>query len=185
MDLPATNQQRAYMSQHDGFLIPRKPLLSNWHEEFEYEDIKRGEKLQNPIKLETATSKYSATFWTYPWTLEVLSLLLSFAMLAAIIVTLVVHRDRSLPQWPGLISINSLIAIFTSILKASLILPVAEGRKLMDFLRMRNLHEIGLGQLKWQWFRETRPLIDLDRLDSATRGPWGSLLVLWTHYRRY
>lgn len=36
-----------------------------------------------------------------------------------------------------------------------------------------------LGQLKWEWFRgrETK-VIDFERLDSATRGPVGSLILL-------
>lgn len=62
-----------------------------------------------------------------PWLLEVTSLLVAWVALTAIIVTLAVHQGRPLPQWPQLISINSLIAIFTAILKASLIMPVAEG----------------------------------------------------------
>ena len=62
-----------------------------------------------------------------PWLLEVTSLLVACVALTAIIVTLAVHQGRPLPQWPQLISINSLIAIFTAILKASLIMPVAEG----------------------------------------------------------
>lgn len=48
---------------------------------------------------------------------------------AAIVTTLSVHQNRPLPQWPSMISINSLISVFTAILKAALILPVAEGKR--------------------------------------------------------
>jgi len=61
------------------------------------------------------------------WTLEILSLVLSILAFAAIVITLSVHHDRPLPQWPHLISVNALIAIFTATLKASLLLPVSEG----------------------------------------------------------
>ena len=63
----------------------------------------------------------------YVWVVEITSLVVASAALAAIIILLAVHQDRPLPQWPRLISINSLIAIFTAILKAAIILPVAEG----------------------------------------------------------
>jgi hypothetical protein len=38
----------------------------------------------------------------------------------------------------------------------------------------------GLSQLKWAWFKRRRPLQDLTRYDRASRGPLGSLLLLWT-----
>ncbi|KAK1706325.1 hypothetical protein BDP67DRAFT_569640 [Colletotrichum lupini] len=61
-----------------------------------------------------------------------------------------------------LISINSLIAVFTAVFKAALILPVAEG----------------LGQLKWNWFDRSQTLGDLVLFDNASRGPWGYLAGL-------
>jgi hypothetical protein len=36
-----------------------------------------------------------------------------------------------------------------------------------------------LGQLKWDWFRRSEnKVIDFERLDSASRGPMGSLILL-------
>lgn len=67
---------------------------------------------------------------SHPWLLEILSCLIAALALLATIVTLAVHEGRQLPQWPHLVSINALIAIFTTIFKASLLMPVAEG---MDF----------------------------------------------------
>ncbi|KAF2226859.1 hypothetical protein BDZ85DRAFT_278776 [Elsinoe ampelina] len=48
-----------------------------------------------------------------------------------------------------------------------------------------------IGQQKWLWFRRggpgrgrtKRPMIDLERIDRASRGPWGSLLLLFKLYR--
>lgn len=96
------------------------------------------------------------------WLVELTSLILAFIAFAAIIITLILHQNRPLPKWPSLISINTLISIFTAIMKASMLLPIAEG----------------VSQLKWLWFREVRPLIDLERFDSASRGPWGCCLLL-------
>ena len=83
------------------------------------------EEFDNEIDNERPKSR--VPIFSNPWMVEVLSCLLASTALAAIIITLVVHQGKPLPQWPHLISINSLLAIFTVILKASLLLPVAEG----------------------------------------------------------
>ena len=61
------------------------------------------------------------------WAWEILSCVLATTCLIAIVATLAVHQDHPLPQWPNYISINSLIAIMTAIMKASLMVPIAEG----------------------------------------------------------
>lgn len=38
----------------------------------------------------------------------------------------------------------------------------------------------GIGQLKWNWFGQTRPLRDIEKFDEATRGPVGAFKLLWT-----
>lgn len=68
----------------------------------------------------------SKALWNV-WWLEVSSSLLGLGCLLAIVIILSVHDERPLPNWPDLISINSLIAIFTAVFKAALILPIAEG----------------------------------------------------------
>ncbi|KAH9234134.1 hypothetical protein K456DRAFT_1817095, partial [Colletotrichum gloeosporioides 23] len=100
-------------------------------------------------------------FWQ-TWLLEILSSLLALSCLIAMITILAIHQRQPLPKWPDLISINSLISIFTAVFKASLIMPIAEG----------------LGQLKWEWFRHPRYLTDIEIFDNASRGPWGSILLI-------
>jgi hypothetical protein len=87
------------------------------------------EQVEDNVDNETdiVVSKSRVQIYFNLWVLEVLSCLIASIALAAIIITLVVHQGRPLPQWPHLISINSLLAVFTVILKASLSLPVAEG----------------------------------------------------------
>ena len=63
----------------------------------------------------------------YAWIIEITSCVLACVAFTAIVISVAIHQDRPLPQWPQLISINSLIAIFTAILKASILMPVAEG----------------------------------------------------------
>lgn len=61
------------------------------------------------------------------WHLEALSSLLALACLVAMAVILAIYQRKPLPEWPDLISINTLIAVFTAVFRASLILPIAEG----------------------------------------------------------
>ena len=97
------------------------------------------------------------------WVWEAASYLLALAALVAIIVTLKTQDRKPLPKWPRLITINSLVSVFTSILKASMIMPIAEG----------------IGELKWLWFSQPRLLNDMDHFDEASRGPEGSLKLLF------
>lgn len=86
------------------------------------------------------------------------------ASLLAIVATVYPYNGHPMPQWPYCLSINTLIAIYTTILKATMLTITAEG----------------LSQLKWLWFSRPRPLQDLTRYDMASRGPWGALRLLWT-----
>ncbi|KAF4545037.1 uncharacterized protein LTHEOB_5448 [Lasiodiplodia theobromae] len=93
------------------------------------------------------------------WLTEILAYFVSLIALAAIIITLATHDGHPLPDWPFRISINALISVFAVILKATMMIPVAEA----------------VSQLKWSWYREARPLHDIARFDHASRGLWGSL----------
>jgi Protein of unknown function (DUF3176) len=60
------------------------------------------------------------------WLIELLASLVALLALAAIIITLVTHDGRPLPEWPFGISINALVSIFAVILKGTMMVPVAE-----------------------------------------------------------
>lgn len=99
------------------------------------------------------------------WWLELLCCFLTIGALLAIMATVLPYEGRPLPNWPYNLSINSLISIYVVILKAAMSVVLAEG----------------LGQLKWTWFRKTRPLTDIARFDEASRGSiWGSILLLFS-----
>ena len=72
--------------------------------------------------------------WQHPrqladqWTWDILSCVVALLCVVSIVIILTIHRGRPLPQWPRMISINSLIAVFTALMKAALIFPVAEGK---------------------------------------------------------
>jgi len=88
---------------------------------------KRSSKPGHPRASDRMLPKPLMKIWKYAWIMEILSFVLAIIALAAIYITLAVHNERPMPQWPKLISINALISIFTAILKASLMMPVAEG----------------------------------------------------------
>ncbi|RDI81201.1 hypothetical protein Vi05172_g8850 [Venturia inaequalis] len=80
-----------------------------------------------------------------------------------IIVVLLRYNGKPDPKWKIGLSIGSFISIFSGFAKSALLLPTAEA----------------LGQLKWDWFRRSgNKIIDFERLDSASRGPLGSLVLL-------
>jgi hypothetical protein len=115
------------------------------------------------------------TLWRYSasgnilkrWLLEVLSWLFSAVCMAAIVGVLIRLKDEPLTKWAlaektGL-TLNAYISILSKMAGAALILPVSEA----------------LGQLKWSWFLEhSKQMWDFEIFDNASRGPWGSLLLL-------
>ncbi|OAA60178.1 hypothetical protein LEL_10801 [Akanthomyces lecanii RCEF 1005] len=97
------------------------------------------------------------------WKLELLSVALSYASFITIAATLGSFQGKLATTWRMPISINAVVSIFSIIFKASLVLPITEG----------------ISQLKWLWlFQESRSLVDVDRYDQASRGPWGSARLI-------
>lgn len=88
------------------------------------------------------------------WLWESLSIAVATLALTAIVTTLILRGDRPLPDWPSAITINALIAIFTAIFKACLLMLIAEG----------------LGQLKWLWYQKPRSLRYMEQWDLASQG---------------
>jgi len=101
------------------------------------------------------------------WLLEIVSWLISAICMGAIIAVLVVLRNQPVAKWPftnmGL-TLNAFVSILSRIAGAALLLPVAEA----------------IGQLKWSWFikGDSKKMWDFEMFDNASRGPWGSLLLL-------
>lgn len=137
--------------------------------------------VEEPMKRARLTTV--RTLANQTWTLEALSCSLSAAALVTVIAVLIAYDGQPIPQWPHYITLNSLVAVFTAIFKASMMMAVVEGEfsKILYGLR-RMAKEIcgvpGISELKWSWFRNPRSLMDLEKIDSASRGPWGALCLL-------
>ena len=105
-------------------------------------------------------------YFSNTWLPECVAILTSLAATAVIVAVLAANDQRDITEWhfPGDITISALISIFSTIAKSLLAIAVS----------------VGLGQFKWLWFTgKARPIADFDTIDQASRGPWGSLQVLW------
>lgn len=97
------------------------------------------------------------------WLLEIISWSFSALCMGAIVVTLFILKNDRLPKWPQGLTLNAYIAVLSKISGAALILPTSEA----------------LGQLKWSWFQgDSKKMWDFEIFDNASRGPWGSFLLL-------
>lgn len=96
------------------------------------------------------------------WWAEILNAVLMIGSLCGMVAVLYQNQDKPLPNLPFEISINAVVSILSTVLKASAGLILAEG----------------ISDLKWKWFRTNRSLNDLAVFDMASRGPWGCLRLL-------
>lgn len=100
--------------------------------------------------------------------LECIASGVSISGLVALIAVLA-HFNHKVSQEIGHgITLNALVAALSTVIRTSTMDSIAEA----------------LGQAKWLWFgaarqRQVRHLTGLEVFDKATRGSWGSLLLLW------
>jgi len=99
------------------------------------------------------------------WWWEVAALLLSTVCMALILAILFTMDGKPMRDWRLPIQPNSLIAVFSTIAKSALLVPLAEC----------------IGQLKWLYFQtpQSKPVNRLYDFDVATRGPWGAFAFLY------
>ncbi|OAL47424.1 hypothetical protein IQ07DRAFT_682272 [Pyrenochaeta sp. DS3sAY3a] len=102
------------------------------------------------------------------WTFEILSCILACACLALIAGISSRYQNKPLSEWPSAISINTIVAVGSAVLKDSLRIPIAEA----------------ISQLKWLYFQCPHPLSHFEDFDSASRGPWNAFLFLFSKRRR-
>ena len=65
--------------------------------------------------------------WKRGWNAELANSVFVALSLAGLAITLAVHQDKPLPEWPRLININSLVSIFTLFIRAGLATILTEG----------------------------------------------------------
>lgn len=113
--------------------------------------------------------------WLSLWWLEVLAASFSLVCLLVTIGVLRVLDGKQYESWRVAnvdITPNTLVSVLATFSKSSLLLPVAEG----------------ISQLKWLFFQHrAHRSVDMQVFDDASRGPLGSVHLLWslnTHVSR-
>ncbi|KAJ5443456.1 uncharacterized protein N7458_007328 [Penicillium daleae] len=115
---------------------------------------------QHGERAENESQKSFDNDW-YVW--EFLGVAISGGILIATVVVLASYNNAPEPKWKYM-SLNSLISWLSTISKGCLISAISGV----------------LGQLKWTWFKQTsRPLPDLRRFDTASRGFYGAIQLIW------
>ncbi|KAI0901586.1 hypothetical protein F4806DRAFT_5914 [Annulohypoxylon nitens] len=96
------------------------------------------------------------------WWWEVGASALSFISIVLIFIFLGKVNGMALANWNGPVQPNTVISILTTTIRTCLMIPIASC----------------LGQYKWKHFRRPAELETLQTLDEASRGPWGSLMLV-------
>ncbi|KAF2248015.1 hypothetical protein BU26DRAFT_428431 [Trematosphaeria pertusa] len=118
-------------------------------------------KLDIPQRLERRLARLNTSDNLFKrWAVEGISWTVSAISMGAIIAILVYIKDQRLSKWPlGLTAIT----VLSKLAAATLIIPTSEA----------------IGQLKWNWFHGTsKEMFDFEIFDKASRGPWGSVMLL-------
>jgi hypothetical protein len=84
----------------------------------------------------------------------------------AVVGVLISFDGKSLSTWDFVfnININTIIAVLSALSRTALLMPVASC----------------ISQLKWiHIIGASRRLYDIQMFDDASRGPWGSVVLIW------
>jgi Protein of unknown function (DUF3176) len=121
-------------------------------------------------------SQFFASHSNNWWLSEIFATIISVLAMLTLIGILHNYNGRVVQHLRLGITLNGLVAALSTICRTALMIPVTAG----------------ISQAKWHWFSpkagerhlEAR-LRDLETFDSASRGTWGSLKLLWMMRARY
>jgi hypothetical protein len=112
-------------------------------------------------RIERKLAEYNASDNVFKrWLLEITCWTISASCMVAIVFIYVQIMDRPMSENALLIDLTNVLGKVSS---AALIVPTSEA----------------LGQLKWNWFHNSKVMWDFEIFDKASRGPWGALMLLF------
>jgi hypothetical protein len=121
-------------------------------------------------KVELSGTRESIQRITKEWRWELFTWSLGTAAIFTIMILLSGFRNQPTEQWKSRIQMNAMIAALAQTAQTALLVPIASS----------------IGQLKWIWFQQKpRSTIDLERYDQASRGPEGSIKLLFRYPKPY
>ncbi|KAI4870994.1 hypothetical protein F4820DRAFT_442424 [Hypoxylon rubiginosum] len=130
-------------------------------ETIETQPAEASEKTKYPLQSRRLT--LLSTWWWWWW--EIGAIILCIVCIGLVIGVLQRIEDQPIELWPYAIRPNSLISVLTTIAKAAMLIPIASC----------------LSQAKWSHFQRRPHALDhLQLYDDASRGPWGSFLLLFS-----
>lgn len=159
------------MSRSTGTASPTYELLDARAKDHDNTDAypESRQELNNPLsassqeaveKADKGSQRPFECDW-YVW--EVLGVGMSGTILIAIVAILASYADTPEPRWRYM-SLNSLISWLSTASKGCILFSISES----------------LGQMKWTWFMQAaRPIPDLRRFDTASRGFYGAIKLIW------
>lgn len=129
-----------------------------------FSEEEKADTLSSPQPTTPRHLRFSSLFAEW-WMEEILAGVLSLLCLVSIVIILVWYDARAQPSLRLGITLNAVVALLATIMKASSSIPLAQC----------------ISQLKWISFAGARPhpITDFDVYDSASRGGWGNLELLW------
>lgn len=110
------------------------------------------------------------SLWLDTWLFEYIALAFSIACFIAMCGVLRAYDNQRRPELTYHLSLNAIISILATGCKSSLIFVIGEA----------------IAQLTWLWFRGAtyRTCFGLQAFDSASRGPLGSMMIMFHHRGR-
>lgn len=118
---------------------------------------------------EPRRQRRSFSHWLYDsWLVEIVCTAFGIMLIVALCLVLNSYDGKPQPHFGSAlgsaVTLNTIVAIISTFAKAALMLPVAEC----------------ISQLKWAHFEKGyHRLSDMNTFDHASRGIWGSLVLVW------
>ncbi|KAH7067186.1 hypothetical protein FB567DRAFT_541918 [Paraphoma chrysanthemicola] len=127
-------------------------------------DIEHSKKTTREKARKPGQTSASLRYLLRVWRWEMITWLLGTAGFLANIILISLWKDKLQSRWEPNIQITTFVAALAQLSQSALLVPIASC----------------IAQLKWQWVsRRERPASDIDIFDIASRGPDGSLRLLW------
>lgn len=137
---------------------------SNWTSH-RYEPAWISEVDSEPQTATATEYKRHAVYSPKEWLWESLSSILALGLLVGVGIIFWYMDNQPLSAWRAVISLNATVSILTTACTTALMYGVSAF----------------IGQSKWLHFKDRpRKLTDLETFDEASRGAWGSIMLLIT-----
>jgi hypothetical protein len=159
-DLPITRTSSVSSIHHPP---EEREATADNHKSFDY--TSQPLFTEDPTSSTTTKPQRKKSFdWNGSWVWEIGGSVLGIISLALLIAFLAKINGTAYDHWQYSISPNTVVSVITTIGKAAILVPVSAC----------------LSQLKWNRYRRPNRLSDLQALDEASRGAWGSIVLFWS-----